>query len=262
MYVHQILAGVENLPNASERLSDVLEVVAQEPTGLTVMEVAEALSMSRAAAFRLLNLMVESSLLEKEDGVRYKLALRLWSMTAVALRRLPLVDACLLPMADGVRCTGHAIIMGVNRGSETYFLRKAEMIHDYVLTSTTGHRLPVHVTATGKSMLAFESAGVRNAVVHEDLPRVTPLSLQGEALEADLGRIRSRGYAVNYGEGQPDARGIAVPVFDSKKRPIAGIGTSVPINGTEEDVLPVLRQVSSSISRALGYLTDDLTHLP
>ena len=118
------------------------------------------------------------------------------------------------------------------------------------------------MTATGKSMLAFEPPELRSAVLCEELPKVTPLSLTGQALEADLERIRLRGYAVNYGEGQPDARGIAVPVFDSKRRPIAGVGTSVPVNGTEEDVLMVLRQVSTSISRALGYLTDDLTHLP
>jgi DNA-binding IclR family transcriptional regulator len=81
-------------------------------------------------------------------------------------------------------------------------------------------------------------------------------------LAADLEKVRARGYALNYGEGQTDARGIAVPVLDSRRRPIAGIGTSVPLNGKEADVLPVLQQVSSSISRALGYLANEPVALP
>jgi len=250
------------VPTASERLSDVLEVLSQEPAGLSVMEVAESLSMSRAATFRLLNLMVDSSLLEKEPSGHYRIAFRLWSMTAVALRRLPLMDVSLLPMSDGVRCSGHTIILGVNRGLETYFLRKVEMVHDYVLASVTGHRSPVNVTATGKAILAFESDETRSVVLADALPKLTPLSLSGDALALDLQKIRERGYAVNYGEGQIDARGIAVPVFDSRRRPIAGIGTSVPFSGIEADVLPVLQQVSNSISRALGYLATDPLNLP
>jgi IclR family transcriptional regulator, KDG regulon repressor len=250
------------VPNASERLSDVLEILSQEPAGLSVMEVGASLSMSRAATFRLLNLMVDSSLLEKDSSGQYRIALRLWSMTAVTLRRLPLMDVSLLPMSDGVRCSGHTIILGVNRGLETYFLRKVEMVHDYVLASVTGHRSPINVTATGKAILAFESEETRDAVLADDLPKLTPLSLSGDALAADLEKIRERGYAVNYGEGQMDARGIAVPVFDSRRRPIAGVGTSVPVNSSETDVVAVLQQVSSSVSRALGYLATDAVNLP
>ncbi len=250
------------MPNASERLSDVLEAVSQEPAGLSVMEVAEKLSMSRAAASRLLNLMVDSYLLEKEPGGQYRISFRLWSMTAVALRRLPLMDVSLLPMADGVRWSGHTIIMGVNRGLETYFLRRVEPVHDYVMVSVTGHRQPINVTATGKVILAFEPPEVREAVLASDLPKVTDRSLTGRELAADLDRIQKKGYAVNYGEGQTDARGIAVAVFDARRRPIAGIGTSVPENGTEDDVLPALKQVSTSISRALGFLAEEVPHLP
>jgi IclR family transcriptional regulator, KDG regulon repressor len=226
------------------------------------MEVAERLSMSRAATFRLLNLMVDSSLLEKDPGGQYRIAFRLWSMTAVALRRLPLMDVSLLPMSDGVRCSGHTLIMGINRGLETYFLRKAELVHDYVLTSITGHRSPINVTATGKAILAFESPEVRDAILAEPLPKSTPLSLTGTDLAKDLARIRELGYAVNYGEGQSDARGIAVPVFDSRRRAIAGIGTSVPVNGSEADVLPVLQQVAGSVARAMGYLASEDVNLP
>ena len=137
------------MPNASERLSDVLEAISLEPGGMSVMEVAEKLCMSRAATFRLLNLMAESSLLEKEPDGKYHISFRLWSLTAVALRRLPLMDVSLLPMSDGVRWSGHTIILGVNRGLETYFLRKVEPVHEYVLASVTGHRSPINVTATG-----------------------------------------------------------------------------------------------------------------
>jgi hypothetical protein len=51
-------------------------------------------------------------------------------------------------------------------------------------------------------------------------------------------------------------------VFDSRRRPIGAVGTSVPDDGSEEDVLPVLRQVAGSISRSLGYVRDDAFILP
>jgi DNA-binding IclR family transcriptional regulator len=251
------------LPNASERLSDVLELVSQAPSGLSASEVAESLSLSRAASYRLLNLMVESSLLEKDSSSQlYTVALRLWSITSTALRRIPLMEASLLPMADGVRTSGLGIILGVNRGAETFFLRRVERLHDYVLATTTGHKAPIHVTATGKAILAFEPMEIQKSILAQDLRPVTARSLSGKDLLADLKAVHERGYALNFGEGQADARGIAVPVFDARRRPIAGVGSTVPMDGSEKDVLPTLRDVSHSISRSMGYVSDGGIHLP
>ena len=56
------------MPNGSERVSEVLQLLAQQPAGLSAVEVADALEMSRAAGYRLLNLMQESCLIAREPG--------------------------------------------------------------------------------------------------------------------------------------------------------------------------------------------------
>ena len=101
------------MPNGPERVSEVLQLLAGEPGGLSAVEMADALELSRAAGYRLLNLMQESCLVEREPGgEKFLIAPQLWATASTALRQIPLIEASLLPMADGVRSSGHTLILG------------------------------------------------------------------------------------------------------------------------------------------------------
>jgi DNA-binding IclR family transcriptional regulator len=251
------------VPNGPERVSDVLDLLAQAPAGLSAQEVADSLNLSRAAGYRLVNLMVDSSLLERVgNGENFAVAPQLWATASTALRHIPLLEASLLPMADGVRSSGHSVILGINRDAETIFLRRVERMLDYVLVQPTGSRAPIHLTATGRAILAHEPEEVREKIISLHLERRSEATLVGKALAKELYATRSRGYALNYGVHQADARGIAVAIFDSRRRPVAALGTSVPERGTEEDVLPILREVAGAISRTLGFIREEALILP
>jgi DNA-binding IclR family transcriptional regulator len=251
------------VPNGPERVNEVLELLAHEPAGLSALEVADCLKLSRAAGYRLLNLMVDACLLERDaNGEKFTIAPQLWATASTALRHMPLLEASLLPMADGVRSSGHSIILGINRGAETIFLRRIERMLDYVLVHPTGSLAPVHLTATGRVILAYEPEEVRDHITSLHLEKRSDATLVGKDLAQELEATRSRGYALNYGVHQPDARGIAVAIFDSRRRAVAGLGTSVPEKGTEDDVLPVLREVAGAISRSLGFVREEALVLP
>jgi IclR family transcriptional regulator, acetate operon repressor len=87
--------------------------------------------------------------------------------------------------------------------------------------------VPCHCTASGKALLAWRDAW-RDAVLEQPLRSFTDRTLTGpEWLRRELGRTRSRGFAVEDREYQVTTRGLAVPVFDGEQA-VAAPGVVAP----------------------------------
>jgi DNA-binding IclR family transcriptional regulator len=74
--------------------------------------------------------------------------------------------------------------------------------------------MPAHCTSTGKAMLAqLSEAELRQLFPGQKLERITSYSIGGRAeLEAELARVRERGYAVNREESEEGVASVAVPI--------------------------------------------------
>jgi len=80
------------------------------------------------------------------------------------------------------------------------YAEQLEGRHAVKQTVEVGAEAPLHLGASGKAILAFLPADARPAAAR--------------AIEADLERIRKRGYAASVGERIPGAASVAAPVFD------------------------------------------------
>ena len=78
-------------------------------------------------------------------------------------------------------------------------------------------------------------------------------------MEQEIAEIKRRGFSVNRGEAVENALGVAVPIFDHTGRPVASIGNAcAPEEFGEEYIArmaPVVIEIGSALSRALGYTT-------
>lgn len=96
--------------------------------------------------------------------------------------------------------------------------------------STLGRRYPLYCTPAGKVLLSFMEPDARRAILSQvELSKRAPKTLTDpDALEAEIARVRARGYSVSMDEYLPGVRGVGVPVLGADGTCIAAVACTVP----------------------------------
>jgi DNA-binding IclR family transcriptional regulator len=131
-------------------------------------------------------------------------------------------------------------------------LAQRDSRHFVGVTSWVGRRVPLHCAANGKVFLAFGAAPVP-----VQLDALTPRTITDRAtLEAELERIRARGYAHAVDELELGLSAIAAPVRGADGAVVAALSISAPTARLPaervEQLAPVLLEQSRALSRRLG----------
>ena len=122
-------------------------------------------------------------------------------------------------------------------GAHVIVVDGVESQHRVKVGASLGERRPLHATAAGKCFLAFAPPEDRRRVLRA-LERLTPHTIvDPKALEADLDRVRERGYAVNDEESEPGARFVAVPVANGLFQVVAAIAVGAPTDRLSTEAL-------------------------
>jgi DNA-binding IclR family transcriptional regulator len=119
-----------------------------------------------------------------------------------------------------------------------------------------GGRLPLHSTAVGKVILAYEEPWVLNAYLQLELTAATPRTITSpRRLATEIAQVKAQGFATTLEEIRVGACSIAVPVFHTG-RIGAGLGLVVASEqaGTLERHLPALKAISGRIERATAHI--------
>lgn len=96
----------------------------------------------------------------------------------------------------------------------------------------TGIVLPIHASALGKVLLAFDPGAARSMVGH-DLPSLTFRTVVDRSqLMRELADIRDEGWGACVEEAEPNVADIAAPVRDGSGHVVAAVG----IHGSVADV--------------------------
>ena len=117
------------------------------------------------------------------------------------------------------------------------------------LAFSKGMRLPAHLAATGRAMLAFHDPALVQRTLAAPLAALTSRSLTDPtALTTELAQTRLRGYSVDDEGVRLGVYCVAAPVLDAGGRPVAGIG--VCMNKATLDAADLARQQQRVISTA------------
>lgn len=182
-----------------------------EEKGLS--ELARATGLSLSTTHRLLRTLAQAGLLW-HDGVteRYLPGPGLLRLARALLDREDLegIKELLATVALRVRLPVEVV---VRRGAEVQAVLVVEVDGSSPADGTAGP-VPAHASASGKVLLAYAPASVRETVGSlGELVARTPATLTDpDALVAELETVRTRAYAVSDREERPDRRGVAVPV--------------------------------------------------
>jgi len=123
------------------------------------------------------------------------------------------------------------------------------------LVTDVGVRLPAHLTASGRAILAaLPPAQVR--ALYPDRSAFVDRHGKGtdtlSALRTLLSETRQRGYAVEDGEVTPGFASVAAPVLDPNGHPVAGLAVTFPTPTDEQPPTMAVRRTAEALTARLG----------
>jgi DNA-binding IclR family transcriptional regulator len=243
---------------AATRALRVLRYLSGQSDPVPLEGIARAVGMPRSSAYHLVNAMIaEGFLTHVEDQHRYALGVSAFEVGSGYTRQAPLHRLARRPLADLVDALHESGHFAVLHGRDVYYVLEERARRRPPLVSDVGVRLPAHLTASGRAMLAaLPSAQVRALFPDMDaFASRDPGSVWNPArLTAVLTEVRQRGYATEDGDVTPGFSSIAVPVLDASRHPVAAVALTYE-TARGLDTADVVRRVTATadgLTRRLG----------
>ena len=240
--------------------SSILNAFSTDDPELGVTELADRLGLHKSTVHRFMVNLDAAGLVERNPrSGRYRLGLHIFELGGLVMQQMNLWDEA-LPFLEGlVRDTGETGHLAVLDGGEAIYIERVEARRPLRVPSAIGRGYPAHATNLGKVLLADlprerRARDHRRAAAWRPTRRNT-ITDPGE-LEAELERIRARGYAVDNEEYDEGLRCIGAPVRDHSGHVVAALGIGGPVTRiTPERVEELARLVMTAapgLSRRLG----------
>lgn len=237
------------------RALTVLRVLAAAATPQPAEVLARSLDIPRASLYRLLRAMSDEGFVTHfPEEQRWGLGIATLELGSAYLRADPLARLARPLLSQLVTKTGCTVHLAVLHGNETLYLLVERPRRPDPLVTHEGVRLPAHLTATGRAVLAQLSAAQLRAL----FPR--SLVLRGESGPRDLTDLieqldveRRRGWSSEEGLVTPGFASVAAAVLEPSGHPTAAIGVTCRSDDAVREALPdLVVRAARSLTRRLG----------
>lgn len=236
----------------------ILQALSERPeTGISDLSVR--LAMPKATVYRFLQTMKTLGFVQQEaDTERYGLTMRLYELGTRSLRNPDLVELAKPHMQRLSDATGETVHLGTLIDSEIIYVHKVDSRHMLGMYSRIGRRAPLHCTAIGKVLMAWESPERRTTILQGcDFKAYRDKTITTLAeFEQELERTLAQGFGQDREEFDEHIRCAAIPIFDRHSHVCAGLSVSFPSFrydlAREPELVSMLREASRDVSKQLG----------
>ena len=250
-------AGASQAPTVGAALR-ILTFMAAQQGPVAAATLARALGLPRSSAYRLLGaLAAEGFVLHFPEARRYGLGIAAFELSSGYVRQEPVTRLGRPVLAALVDRTGESAHLAVLLGRDVVYLVEERAPRRPALVTGVGVRLPSHLTASGRALLA----ALPREQVRALFPDASAFSSRGGAtqtyagLRAELVATRARGHAVEDGEVTPGFASVAVAVRDRSGWPTTSLATTFRVQDVDdarrEELVRVLRRHAEELRRRL-----------
>jgi len=253
---------------AATRALRVLRFLASQPDPVPLDRIMRACDLPRSTAYHLLSTMVaEGFVVHLEEERRYGLGVAAFEVGSGYSRQEPLQRISRRLLAGLVDATRQSAHLAVLHGRDVLYVVEERAPGRPPLVTDVGVRLPAHLTASGRAILAALPPAQVRALYPDRSAFVErhgtgPESLS--SLRALLGETRQRGYATEQGEVTPGFASVAAPVLDHNGHPVAGLAVTYESGSADQraDQGADPTALSMAVRRAAEALTARLSGQP
>lgn len=251
------MAGGASEPGRSvtSKVLSILEVFETHLRPLSQGQIVELTGLPQSTAHRLLSELVTWGALYRDDNGRYQVGMRLWELGQHAGRQLRELSRPFIQ--DLHSLTRETAQLAIRDGSDALYIERVYSSKRVPRASRVGGRLPLHATAVGKVLLAYEEDWVREAILQHGLRAVSSRThVDPGRLAEELATVKEQGFATTTEEVRAGVCSIAVPVFHRDGPVGASIGLVMASanSGNMTRHLQTLRGVSRQIELATDHI--------
>lgn len=224
------------VPAAVQTLA-ILRAVGRSATPVRAAALVRDLGLPRSTTYHLLDTLVEAGfLVHLKEIQRYGLGVAAYELGAAYTRQAPLAQLARGPLEALVARVRENAHLAVLDGRDVVYVLEERAAGRPALVTDVGVRLPAHLTASGRALLAALSASQVRALYPDATALVARTEVVGprspSALRSLLGEVRRAGYATEDGEVSPGFASVAVAVTDHAGRPVAAVAVTHPAPGS------------------------------
>lgn len=265
---HKIKPGTSKTRLSSVANSiELLKVFSDEEYELGISSLAKRLGLAKSTVHRLATTLVRADMLEQDrESGKYRLGLALFELGSMVRRNMDVVAEAKPYLKLVMEKTGETVHLGILDHSSVLYINKIETRQAIRMNSNIGGRAPVHCTALGKAILAFQDAETIDAVIAHGLAALTPKTITDpDLLKQELATVRARNYAIDDEEIEIGLRGVAAPIRSHTGDVFAALSIAGPVQRMTKKVVasyvPDVMAAAEAVSQRLGYLPHRLPYV-
>jgi IclR family transcriptional regulator, KDG regulon repressor len=244
---------------AIERAVSILNAFSVETPEFGVTELAEKVGLHKSTVHRFMVNLDAAGLVERNARTgRYRLGLHIFELGGLVMQQMNLWDEALPFLESLVRDTGETGHLAVLDGGEAIYIERVEARRALRVPSAIGRGYPAHATNLGKVLLAdLPRERVAEIITERGLAAFTPNTItDADELNAELERIRERGYAIDDEEYDEGLRCIGAGVRDHSGHVVSALGIGGPVTRVTparvEELAELVMAAARGLSRRLG----------
>lgn len=246
---------------AAERTIAVLRHLAGQPRPVTAASIAQALDLPRSSTYHLLTTLEAARFVTHlPEERRWALGVGAFELGQAYLRDKPLerlARPLLHRLAHDTRISAHLAILD---GRDVVYLVTERPQQTVPLVVDVGVRLPAHLTASGRALLAEQSSAQVHALFPDRASLATRTSVGGptspSALRTILASVRRDGVGREDGEIDPRLASVAVAAHDHAGRGVAAVTLTFPSadhdDGARSALATTARATADALTTRLG----------
>lgn len=245
---------------AADSTLRVLGYLATRSGPVAAASIAAALELPRSSVYHLLKVMLDRGFVVHLPEERlYGLGIMAFDLSSAYVRHDPMARLGAPLLRKLVDTVGESAHLAVLHGRDVVYVVEERAARRPSLVTDVGVRMPAHLTASGRSMLAGLPAAQVWALYPDRSAFASRTSDTGvtspSRLRAELARTRTRGWAVEDGDVTPDFASVAVAAHDHRGLPVAGVAVTFLSHRVDEgrrrDLVVHLRRTADALSGRL-----------
>ena len=249
---------------AAERTLNLLRAMAEIGQPVTAARLAKRIGIPRSSCYQLLEVLKNQGFaIHFKQDRRWGLGLSAWELGSAYQRHAPLerlakpvITKLVSELAQKTPVVGH---LGVLDGSDVLYLLEQRPTKSLKLVTDVGVRLPAHLTASGRAMLAhLDQKQLSASFRGRDLATRTNLGPKTlRELKDILTAEKDQGFALEVDEVTMGYASVGVAIVDHLGHPMAGLAITLQSRELEKLQLSQLAQMliasANDLSRKFGH---------
>ncbi|OPL17509.1 MAG: hypothetical protein AVO38_00555 [delta proteobacterium ML8_D] len=228
---------------------------------LRLKDIADRLEIDKSTIHRFLKTLLKYNYIKMNPvSKKYSLGLKFLNIATGIIESIDVRNIAHPYLIELEEYTNETIHLTTFEGDRVVYIDKIESSKPIRMYSRIGNIAPIHCTAAGKVILAFQKNEVVERIVREldFIPRTKNTITDREEFIKNLKDVRDRGFGIDNSENEESICCIAAPIRDYSRKVKYAVSISAIRTRMDLSKLVVFKDIlidkANIISKELGFI--------